>query len=112
MCLPEGVELAHVAAVLLPIGVVTVLLRALPFSFVRVLKGSPFIEFLGWHMPVGVMTVLVVYALLNSQGAPGGLAAGAIAAAFTLALHAWRRSAGLSILAGTAFYMVLVNLAF
>ena len=30
-----------VAAVLIPIGIVTVLLRALPLSMLRVLKGSP-----------------------------------------------------------------------
>lgn len=60
-------------------------------------------------VPVGVMTVLVVYTLASALDAPGGLAPALIAGAVTLALHAWRRSSGLSILAGTAVYMLLVN---
>lgn len=107
--LPDGVDLAMVAAVLLPVAVVTVALRALPFSFLRLLKGSPVIEFLGATMPVGVMTVLVVYTLAGSAEAPGGVWAALVAALFTLGLHAWRKSAALSVLVGTAFYMVLVN---
>ena len=38
--LPDGVSLGMVAAVLIPVGVVTVLLRALPFSMLRVLRVS------------------------------------------------------------------------
>lgn len=106
--LPDGVTLGIVAAVLVPVCVVTLLLRALPFAFLRALKGSPLIEFLGATMPVGVMTVLVVYTLADSSALLPAFLAGAV----TLALHAWRRSAALSILSGTALYMVLVNLLF
>ena len=66
--LPDGVSLGMVAAVLIPVGIVTVLLRALPFSMLRVLKGSPFIDFLAVLMPVGVMTVLVAYTLVGYAG--------------------------------------------
>lgn len=106
--LPDGVTLGMVAAVLVPVCVVTLLLRALPFAFLRALKGSPLIEFLGATMPVGVMTALVVYTLADTSHLLPALLAGAV----TLALHAWRRSAALSILSGTALYMVLVNLLF
>lgn len=109
MGLPEGISLVTVAGVLIPVAVVTVLLRALPFSFLRLLKGSPLIEFLGLLMPVGVMTVLVVYTLSSATSAPGGVCAALAAAGLTLVLHAWRRSAALSIVAGTAVYMALVN---
>ena len=68
--LPDGVSLGMVAAVLIPVGIVTVLLRALPFSMLRVLKGSPFIDFLAVLMPVGVMTVLVAYTLVGYAGSP------------------------------------------
>lgn len=112
MGLPAGVSLSMVAAVLIPVGIVTVLLRALPFSFLRLLKDSPVIQFLGATMPVGVMTVLVVYCLSSSRDIPGGIGAALIAAVFTLVLHAWKRRAGLSILAGTLTYMALVNLVF
>ncbi|WJY69135.1 branched-chain amino acid transporter permease [Corynebacterium auris] len=112
MGLPDGVSLAAVAAVLIPVGLVTLALRALPFPFLRLFKGSPLTEFLGAYMPVGVMTVLVVYTLLDAQVLPGGIAAALIAVAFTLAVHAWRRSAALSVFTGTLFYMALVNLVF
>lgn len=102
--LPDGVFLGMVAAVLIPVGIVTVLLR--------VLKGSPFIDFLAVLMPVGVMTVLVAYTLVGYAGSPAHLASALIALAATLALHWWKRRADLSIFAGTALYMLLVNVVF
>lgn len=59
-----------VAAVLLPICVVTLLLRELPFSFIKALKDSQFIGLLGMTMPVGVMTVLVVYTVFGQKKHP------------------------------------------
>lgn len=91
MGLPAGVSLGMVAAVLIPVCV---------------------IQFLGATMPVGVMTVLVVYTLSSSHQNPGGIGAALVAAGITLVLHAWKHRAGLSILVGTAIYMVLVNLVF
>ena len=61
MGLPEGVSVGMVAAVLVPAALVTFLLRALPFSLLKVLQRSPLIEFLGLLMPVGVMTVCLLY---------------------------------------------------
>lgn len=110
--LPEGVTLTGVLAVLLPVAVVTVALRWLPFLFVSGLRDSQFFDLLGRMMPVGVMTVLVVYTLLGQSAAPGGLWAALGGVAVTVGLHAWRRDAGLSILGGTLAYMGLVNLVF
>lgn len=112
MGLPEAVSPSMVWAVLIPVCIVTVALRAFPFSFLKLLKGSPFIEFLGVYMPVGVMTVLVVYTIGGSAESPGGVGAALIASTVTLGLHAWRRSPGLSIFTGTLLYMALVNLVF
>lgn len=110
MGLPDGVSVGMVAAVLVPAAVVTFLLRALPFSLLKVLQKSPLIEFLGLLMPVGVMTVLVIYTLVGKAGQPGQLAAALGALIFTLALQWWKRRADLSILAGTAVYVLVVNL--
>lgn len=63
--MPAGVTLGSILAVLIPVGVVTVVLRWLPFAFVKALKDSQFISMLGFTMPVGVMTVLVVYTLFS-----------------------------------------------
>lgn len=110
--LPDGVSLGMVAAVLIPVGIVTVLLRALPFSLLRVLKGSPFIDFLALLMPVGVMTVLVAYTIVGYSDSPTRLLAAVIALSATLLLHWWKRRADVSIFAGTALFMFLVNVVF
>lgn len=110
--MPAGVSLSMVAAVLLPICVVTLLLRELPFSFIKALKGSQFIGLLGMTMPVGVMTVLVVYTVYGQKEAPGGILAALIGVAITAGLHWWRKSSAFSIFGGTAVYVLLVNFVF
>ena len=69
--MPAGVTLASIAAVLVPVGLITVVLRQLPFSFVKWMKDSQFFSLLGMMMPVGVMTILVVYTVHGQAGAPG-----------------------------------------
>ena len=111
MGLPEGVTLGMVVAVLVPAAVVTFLLRALPFSLLKLLQASPLIEFLGLLMPVGVMmTVLVIYTLVGKAGQPREFLAALAALLFTLVLQGWKRRADVSIVAGTAVYMLIVNL--
>lgn len=110
--MPAGVTLSTILAVLIPVGIVTVLLRWLPFAFVKALKGSQFISMLGFTMPVGVMTVLVVYTSFGASRDMGSFIAPLAGAAFTAALHLWRRNSGLSIFGGTALYMILVNVVF
>ena len=105
MGLPEGVSLLNTVGILAAVGIVTVMLRQLPFSALRLLKGSNLVGMLGMTMPVGVMTVLVVYTIAHQAAEPGG-----IWSSLTLAVHWWRRSAALSIVAGTVCYMVIVNL--
>ena len=68
--MPAGVTLASIAAVLVPIGLITVVLRQLPFSFVKWMKDSQFFSLLGMMMPVGVMTILVVYTVHGQADAP------------------------------------------
>lgn len=110
--LPEGVTLGQVLGVLIPVAVLTILLRQLPFSALKLLRTSHLVGALGTTMPIGVMTVLVVYTLVAQVGAPGGLAASLLAVGVTVALHWLRRSAGLSIVGGTLAYMFLVNMVF
>lgn len=106
----------YVLAALFAMGTVTLALRALPFAFVRALKGSPLFEFLGTTMPVGVMVALVAYTvfgrlgLSGESGDPGAAWAVPVALAVTVGLHWWRRNTVISIFVGTALYMVLVNL--
>lgn len=71
------------------------------------------VEDLGRLLPPAMMGLLVVYSLRNTDilsGSHGLLEA--IAVTVTAGLHLWRRSTLLSILAGTAVYMLLVQLVF
>ncbi|MDK8505053.1 branched-chain amino acid transporter permease [Corynebacterium accolens] len=106
----DGVSLGTIAAVLIPVGIVTVLLRELPFSAKKWMKDSEFFSLLGLMMPVGVMTILVVYAVAGQADGTGGLWPVLLGVLVTAGLHKWKRDSGLSIFGGTAFYMILVNL--
>ena len=110
--LPAGVELKTTLIILGIIFAVTFLLRALPFAALAFFRNSPLVAWLGLGMPIGVMSLLVMYTMADAPSMPGGVVPVVLALAFTLALHVWRRSATLSILLGTVFYMVLVNVVF
>ena len=110
--MPAGVSLGMILAVIIPLFVVTVALRALPFGLLRYLRNSEFMAVLGRTMPVGVMTVLVVYTWHGQMESPGGFFSIAIAVAATYLLHKWRNDVGISILGGTLTYMMLVNVVF
>ena len=101
------------AAVLVAVmALVTMLTRFLPFIAFR--KRTPaYIAYLGRVLPAAIIGMLVVYCLkdVNVSAPPFGLPEG-IAAAFVVGLQAWKRNALLSILAGTAAYMVLVQAVF
>lgn len=107
--MPTGVSLGAIAAVLIPVGIVTVLLRELPFSAQKWMKDSEFFSLLGLMMPVGVMTILVVYAVAGQADGTGGLWPVLLGVLVTAGLHWWKRHSGVSVLGGTAFYMLLVN---
>lgn len=110
--LPAGVELGPTLAILGALCVVTVALRALPFAAMRAFRESNLVAWLGVGMPVGVMAILVVYTAADRLSAPGGWASLLLAVAFTVGWHVWRRSATQSILLGTLFYVLLINVFF
>ena len=99
------------AAVLVAVmAVVTMLTRFLPFL---VLRGETpaYVSYLGRVLPAAIIGMLVVYCLrdVDVAAAPHGLPE-LMAVACVVALQAWRRSALVSILAGTAVYMALIQL--
>ena len=92
----------------------TIITRFLPFLLFPDNKPIPkVVEYLGRTLPAAMMGLLVVYSLRNTDILSGshGLPE-AIAVTVTAGLHLWRRSTLLSILAGTAVYMLLVQLVF
>ena len=101
------------AAVLVAVmSAVTILLRAAPFLVFR--KKTPdWITYLGQVLPPAIIGMLVIYCLKDTQirSAPFG-APELISAFLAAALQVWKRNVLLSILAGTAAYMLLIQLVF
>lgn len=102
----------HAGYIVLISGAVTVMLRFLPFIAFGKRKPEA-VAYLGRVLPPAVMAVLVVYCLRSvniltgTHGLPEGLACLAV-----VVLHVWRRSTLLSITAGTALYMFLIQVIF
>ena len=98
-------------------GLATLASRMLPFLALRRFQRHPLLRFLGEQLPAAIMTILVLFALrglrpldpaltlnMTAEGVPLLLAALVVAV-----LHLWRGNVLLSITAGTALYMALVQ---
>ena len=93
---------------------VTAAIRFLPFLIFNGKRETPaFITYLGRVLPYAVMGMLVVFCFksVSFLKAPFGVPE-LIAGAVVVGLHAWRRNTLLSILSGTAVYMLLIQLVF
>ena len=103
---------AHAAALVAAMSVVTILLRALPFLiFRRGKRIPPYVAYLGQVLPQAIIGMLVIYCLkdMTFARAPYGLPE-LIAAGSVVALQAWQKNSLISILSGTAIYMILIRL--
>ena len=106
-----GPPIPYVLEAMLAMAAVTLLCRAAPFLFFLRRRPPAVMDYLQRYIPPMIMTVLVLgsYKGLSLVAAPYGIPE--IAAGLTVAgLHLWRRNTPLSILAGTALYMVLIRL--
>ena len=102
----------HAGYIVIIAGVVTAFLRFLPFVAFSKMRPE-FVMYLGRVLPPAVMAMLAVYCLRSvnilsgNHGLPEGLACLAV-----IILHVLKRSTLLSITAGTALYMLLVQVIF
>ncbi len=102
----------HAAALVAVMAIVTMLLRFLPFLIFRKGRRTPaYISYLGDVLPQAIIGMLVIYCLKDTvlTAAPFGLPE-LLSAAAVVAIQVWRRSSLLSILSGTAIYMLLIRL--
>lgn len=95
-------------------ALVTALLRFLPFL---VFKGSGplprIIEKSGRMLPGAVIAMLVVYSLKDMNfAATGNYLPAIIAGGLVGVLHVWKNNTLLSVISGTACYMLLVQFVF
>lgn len=106
----------YILTILLSVGALSYLLRALPFVlFGGRSEPPPVVRYIGRVLSPAAIAMLVVYCyageVMKLQPESGFTAAAApyIAGAATVILQLWRRNPLLSILAGTAIYMFLVH---
>lgn len=103
----------HAAALVAVIAGVTIALRFAPFLLLRGRETPKFIAYLGRVLPYAIMGMLVVYCLRGTSFAMvSNWMPQVIATALVVGIHIWKRNTLLSIIAGTACYMVLVQLVF
>ena len=104
--------MAHSLALVAVMAAVNALSRYLPFWVFS--RGVPrAVVYLGRVLPPAIMGMLVVYCLRNMTflAAPYG-AAEMIGAALVVLVHKWRHNTMLSLVAGTACYMLLTQTVF
>ena len=102
----------HAAILVLVMAAVTMLLRFLPFLVFR--KRTPaYISYLGEVLPSAMIGLLVIYCLKDTviTRSPFGVPE-LIAGLAVVGLQVWKRNSLLSILGGTAIYMVLIQAVF
>ena len=103
------------AALLIAVmALVTAATRFLPFWLLGDQgETPPFLRYLGRVLPYAIMGMLVVYCLKDVS--PAELSSFLPAAAgvtVTAGLHLWKHNTLLSIIGGTACYMILVQMVF
>ncbi len=104
----------HGILIVAVISLVTIGLRFLPFLIFNGKRSTPeFVTYLGRILPYAIMGMLVVYCLkgITITAAPYGLPE-LIACAAVVLLHLWKRNTLISIVGGTACYMLLVQVVF
>jgi len=104
----------HSALIVAVAALVTIALRFLPFVIFSGNKQTPpFVAYLGRVLPYAIMGMLVVYCLrnVNLLASPHG-APEFIACLIVAGLHLWKRNTLISIIGGTAAYMLMVQLVF
>ena len=107
-------DVKHSAIMIAVIAAVTILLRFLPFLVFGGKRKTPeIITYLGKVLPCAIMGMLVVFCLkgVSPTVYPYGLPE-LIACVLVVVLHVWKRNTLLSIVGGTACYMVLIQLVF
>ncbi|MGO2112976.1 MAG: branched-chain amino acid transporter permease [Pseudoclavibacter sp.] len=89
---------------------ITWTMRAVPFAVLKPMRSSTLLAFLGERMPVGIMVILAVYTVRDTDIAAASSSVPAVVGlASTIGLHLWRGNMTLSMFGGTAIYVALAS---
>ena len=103
----------YALVVLLAVGALSYLLRALPFLLFGGRKEPPaVVKYVGRVLAPAAIAMLVIYCYAGEMAKDAATACAAapfLAGVVTVVLQLWRRNPLLSILVGTAIYMALVH---
>jgi len=108
------VSKVYLASGVAVVALVTLLLRALPFLIFRRERKTPELVLrLGRMIPFAAVGMLSVYCLKDlSFSSFSGWLPELLAVAVVTGLHLWRKNTLLSMIGGTACYMLLVQFVF
>ena len=103
----------HALLVVAVAALMTIALRFFPFLVMGNRQTPAFVDYLGKYLPYAIMAMLVVYCLKGTSftGATHGIPE-IISVLAVVLLHIWKRNTLLSIVAGTACFMMLLNFVF
>ncbi|MEE1196474.1 MAG: AzlD domain-containing protein [Lachnospiraceae bacterium] len=103
----------YVFLMIVVMAVCTFLTRVLPFLILRKRQTPAFVTYLGQVLPYPIMGMLIVYCLKDVSFLEAPFAVPElIAVAVVVVLHVWKRNTLLSIIGGTACYMILIQFVF
>jgi branched-subunit amino acid transport protein AzlD len=103
-------EFWYLTSVIAALAGVTFFTRVLPFVLLYKVAGHPLLTHLGRFLPAMVMVLLVVYSFKNDAAISLEFAPEMGCLLLVAALHLVFRQSLLSIVGGTAVYMVLVQI--
>lgn len=94
-------------------ALVTIAIRFIPFLVMGNRETPAYIDYLGKYLSYSIMAMLVVYCLKGTSftGPTHGIPE-IVSVAAVILLHIWKRNTLVSIVAGTACYMLLLNFVF
>lgn len=108
-----SVDLTFGVAAIVVIALMTALTRGLPYLIFGKGDIPPMVEYLGSVLSPAIMVILVLYCLRNvSFTTPPFGGAEICSLLLVTGLQLWRKNIILSIVAGTACYMILIRTIF
>ncbi|MCB2292675.1 AzlD domain-containing protein [Clostridium algoriphilum] len=109
-----NVNVNYTLSAILVIAVVTFGTRVAPFILFGKGKPTPkYIVYIGNYLPPAIMAMLIIYCLRNVHlsAFPFGMPE-VIGVVVVAALHIWKRNNLISIIGGTAIYMIAIQIVF